>query len=93
VAPDVTTRKVGAVGKSTFCSWLEAKRDFVHLDVGKSGVLGRNSLTTAWHALFEARGSAALFIEALKKFNGPVVIDWGFPPEHLKVVRRICGTG
>jgi D-arabinose 1-dehydrogenase-like Zn-dependent alcohol dehydrogenase len=33
VAPDVTTRKVGAVGKSTFCRWLEAKRDFVHLDV------------------------------------------------------------
>jgi broad-specificity NMP kinase len=84
---------IPASGKSTFCRWLEAKRDFVHLDVEKSGVLDRNSLTTAWHALFEARGSAALFIEALKKFNRPVVIDWGFPPEHLKVVRRICGTG
>jgi hypothetical protein len=33
------------------------------------------------------------FIEALEKFKRPVVIDWGFPPEHLDEVRRLFEAG
>ena len=80
---------IPASGKSTFCRWLEEKKGFLHLDVEKPGVLDRYGLATAWDALFDASASAAPFIEALDKFKRPVVIDWGFPPEHLNTVRKL----
>ena len=43
--------------------------------------------------LFDAGASAAPFIEALEKFKRPVVIDWGFPPEHLDTVRKLFEGG
>jgi hypothetical protein len=84
---------IPASGKSAFCRWLEANNDYVHLDVEKSGVLDCHGLATAWHILLEGQGSAAPFVEGFKKFNRPVVIDWGFPPEHLKAVRRMSEAG
>ena len=84
---------IPASGKSTFCRWLEEKKGFLHLDVEKPGVLDRYGLATAWNAVFDAGGSAAPFIEALEKFNRPVVIDWGFPPEHLDTVRKLFDGG
>ena len=84
---------IPASGKSTFCRWLEEKKGFLHLDVEKPGVLDRYGLATAWDALFDARASAAPFIEALEKFKRPVAIDWGFPPEHLDAVRKLFEAG
>jgi hypothetical protein len=66
---------IPASGKTTFCRWLEEKKGFLHLDVEKPGVLDRYGLATAWNTLFDAGGSAAPFIEALDRFNHPVVID------------------
>jgi len=80
---------IPASGKSTFCGWLEEKKGFLHLDVEKPEVLDRYGLATAWDALFDARASAAPFIEALEKFKRPVAIDWGFPPERLDAVRNL----
>jgi hypothetical protein len=84
---------IPASGKSTFCSWLEEKKGFLHLDVEKPGVLDRYNLATAWSALFRASASAAPLIEALNRFNHPVAIDWGFPPEHLDAVRKLFDGG
>ena len=84
---------IPASGKSTFCRWLEEKKRFLHLDVEKNGVLDRYGLATAWATLFDASTSAAPFIEALEKFKRPVVIDWGFPPEHLNAVRKLFDGG
>jgi hypothetical protein len=84
---------IPASGKSTFCKWLEEKKGFLHLDVEKPGVLDRYGLAIAWNALFGASASAAPFIEALDKFNRPVVINWGFPPEHLDAVRKLFEAG
>jgi hypothetical protein len=84
---------IPASGKSTFCRWLEEKKGFLQLDVEKPGVLDRYNLATAWNALFDAGGGATPFIEALDKFNRPVVIDWGFPPEHLNTVRKLFEAG
>jgi broad-specificity NMP kinase len=84
---------IPASGKSTFSRWLEEKKGFLHVDVEKSGVLDRYGLTTAWDTLCEASASAAPFIEALEKFKRPVVIDWGFPPEHLDAVRKLFDGG
>jgi hypothetical protein len=84
---------IPASGKSSFCSWLEEKKGFLHLDVEKNGVLDRHGLTTAWDTLFDPNASAAPFIEALEKFKRPVVIDWGFPPEYLDTVRKLFEAG
>jgi hypothetical protein len=84
---------IPASGKSTFCRWLEETKGFLHLDVEKPGILDRNGLATIWASLFEASTSAAPFIEALEKFKRPVVIDWGFPREHLTTVRKLSEGG
>src|SRR6266705_1286770 len=84
---------IPASGKSTFCRWLEEKKGFLHLDVEKPGVLDHHGLTTTWNALFDASLSAAPFIQALDKFQRPVVIDWGFPPEYLDKVRKLFDGG
>jgi hypothetical protein len=84
---------IPASGKSTFSRWLEEKKGFVHLDVEKPGVLDRYGLATAWNGLFDASATAAPFIDALDKFKRPVVIDWGFPPEHLDAVRKLFDGG
>jgi hypothetical protein len=84
---------IPASGKSTFCKWLAEEKGFLHLDVEKTGVLDRYGLATAWATLFDASVTAAPFIEALDKFKRPVVIDWGFPPEHLDAVRKLFEAG
>ncbi len=84
---------IPASGKSTFCRWLEEKKGFLHLDVEEDGVLDRHGLAAEWLALFGASATAAPFIEALDKFKRPVVIDWGFPPEHLNTVRKLSESG
>ena len=84
---------IPASGKSSFCRWLEKKKGFLHLNVELDGVLDRHGLTTAWDTLFDPSASAAPFIEALEKFNRPVVIDWGFPSEHLDAVRKLFEGG
>jgi hypothetical protein len=84
---------IPASGKSTFCRWLEEKKGFLHLDVEKPGVLDRHGLASAWATLFDVSTSAVPFIEALDKFNRPVAIDWGFPPECLNTVRKLFEGG
>jgi hypothetical protein len=84
---------IPASGKSTFCKWLEEKKGFLHLDVEEDGVLDRHGLAIAWDVLFDARASVTPFIEALDKFKRPVIIDWGFPPEHLNIVRKLFDGG
>jgi len=84
---------IPAAGKSTFCRWLEEKKGFLHLDVEKPGVLDRYGLASAWATLFDVSTSAASFVQALDRFNRPVVIDWGFPPEHLNTVRKLSEGG
>jgi hypothetical protein len=80
---------IPASGKSTFCRWLEDKKGFLHLDVEEPGVLERNDLATAWNTLFAVGASATPFLAELDRFKRPVVIDWGFPPEHLDAVRKL----
>ena len=84
---------IPASGKSTFCRWLEEKKGFLHLNVEEDGVLDRHGLAAEWLALFGAGTSAASFVQALDRFRRPVVIDWGFPPEHLDTVRKLFEGG
>jgi hypothetical protein len=84
---------IPASGKSTFCRWLEEKKGLLHLNVEEDGVLDRHGLATAWDTLLDASTMAAPFTQALDKFNRPVAIDWGFPPEHLDAVRKLFEAG
>jgi hypothetical protein len=84
---------IPASGKSTFCRWLEENKGFLHLNVEEDGVLDRHGLAAEWLPLFGTSATAAPFIEALEKFNRPVVIDWGFPPECLHAVRKLFDSG
>ena len=84
---------IPASGKSTFCRWLEEKKGFLHLNVEEAGVLDRHGFAAAWNTLFAASATAAPFIDALDNFNRPVVIDWGFPPEHVNTVRKLFDGG
>jgi hypothetical protein len=80
-------------GNPPFAGGSKKKKGFLHLDVEKPGVLERYGLTTAWATLFDPSASEAPFIDALEKFNRPVVIDWGFPPEHVNTVRKLFDGG
>src|SRR6266852_8473829 len=84
---------IPASGKSTFSRWLEENKGFLHLNVEEDGVLDRHGLAAEWLALFGAGTSAASLVQALDRFNRPVVIDWGFPPEHLNTVRKLFDGG
>ena len=84
---------IPASGKSSFCRWLEENKGFLHLNVEEDGVLDRHGLAAEWLALFGAGTSAASLVQALDRFNRPVVIDWGFPPEHLNTVRKLYEGG
>ncbi len=84
---------IPASGKSTFCRWLEEKKGFLHVDVEETGVLDRYGLVTAWDTLFGTGASAAPFLAELDRFRRPLVIDWGFPPEHLDAVRKLSEAG
>ncbi len=84
---------IPASGKSTFCRWLEEKKGFLHLNVEEPGILDRHGLATAWNTLFDATGTAAPFIDAVDRTGRPVVIDWGFPPEHINTARKLFEAG
>lgn len=84
---------IPASGKTTFCKWLAEKKGFLHLNVEEDGVLDRHGLAAEWLALFGAGSPAESFIQALDKFKRSVVIDWGFPPEHLDTVRKLFEAG
>ena len=84
---------IPASGKSTFCRWLEEKKGFLHLDVEENLGCSTDTDLPPHGTLFDARASAAPFVQALDKFKRPVVIDWGFPPEHLDTVRKLFDGG
>ncbi len=84
---------IPASGKSTFCSWLEEKKGFLHLDVEVPGTLERHGLATAWLSLFRDGASADSFLGELERFKRPVAINWGFPPERLDAVRKLFDGG
>ena len=84
---------IPASGKSSFCRWLGEKKGFLHLNVEKPGVLDQYGLAPAWNTLVGVDATAAPFMGALAKMKCPVVIDWGFPPEHLDAVRKLFKAG
>lgn len=83
---------VPAAGKSHFCAWLAHTHGYLHIDYeNQLAQLREGPLWEPWNS---ARlGSVQPFVEAVRALGGPVVWDWGFPPEHLSLVRRLKEAG
>jgi hypothetical protein len=80
---------VPATGKSGFARWLQKKKSFLHFDVELPGVLERAGLQDSWEQMFLPTGSVMPFLHALHNLQRPVVIDWGFPPHCLPVIKAL----
>ena len=91
--PIILISGIPACGKSTYGTWLEQKKGFVHLDVEKNegAVLRSTGLQASWDAMFTT-GSAAVFVDDLKELKQPIVLDWGFPPRYIEIVAALKTT-
>lgn len=81
---------VPATGKSTFGRWLAENRGFVHIDV-ENGGFDRYRLAQAWA---QAVGLAPEpLVDGLRSIGQPAVVDWGYPPSCLPIVRALHAAG
>jgi hypothetical protein len=73
---------IPATGKSTYCGWLHGAKGFAHLDIDRDSAVVNQQI--------ERAGSITKFI---RDFQGPTVIDWGFPTGNIPVVHLIKEAG
>jgi hypothetical protein len=84
---------VPASGKSTFGRWLEQRHGFAHLDLENRG-LDRFGLGLAWQRILRLPpDDVEPFVSALRQLDRPAVLDWGFPPSWLPLVRALHDAG
>lgn len=91
-APILLICGIPGAGKTTFARWLEKTKGFLDLDVERDETLCQAGLEELWEEVFTKR-SVHPFLDALRKLNRPVVIDWGFPPSCLNIVRALQKQG
>ena len=84
---------IPASGKSSFCRWLEAVKGFFHLDVENSQTdFQKLSLAQSFSRCVTI-GTTETFLRDLEAVGKPAVVDWGFPPECLPIVRKLKASG
>jgi hypothetical protein len=83
---------IPATGKSHFGRWVANQHGYVHVDVEEPGRLEALHLVLTWNACFDA-GAVSGLLDSLRALGPRVVLDWGFPPEWLQVVRKMRDGG
>jgi len=83
---------IPASGKSTYCRWLEQDQGFIHFDIDVQMFQG-TGVGPRWNSIFHPGGSTKPFVSTLRQWLRSVVIDWGFPPAKLGVVRDLKEEG
>jgi hypothetical protein len=83
---------VPASGKSHFCRWLESTKGVLHFDVEKDGRVEKYGLQKVWLGCITG-GTAKPLVESLHKVGPPIVWDWGFPPEAIRIVEMLKSEG
>jgi hypothetical protein len=78
-------------GKSEYGRWLQRERGFIHLDL-ENGGMDRPELYSGWQQCVST-GLPAALVEAVDRLGAPVVLDWGFPPRFLPLVRSLHDAG
>ena len=83
---------IPATGKSNFGCWLEREHRYVHVDIEKPSRRQILGLDPAW-TKFCQTNDVAEFVSALQALGTHVLLDWGFPPERLDLVREMKREG
>jgi predicted kinase len=83
---------IPASGKSTYCRWLEQDQGFIHFDIDIQMFQG-TGVGAQWTNIFQPGGSVEPFVSTLRQWLRSVVIDWGFAPARLGVVRNLKEEG
>ena len=96
--PIVLISGVPATGKSSFGSWLQDNRGFVHVDIESEArgfkPLGLLELDALWQGIAHLPPPPVdPFVDALRGLEAPVVLDWGFDPRFLPLVERLHVAG
>ncbi len=82
---------IPATGKSEYGRWLQRERGFIHLDLENGGMNGPR-LRPAWQECVGS-GSPSGLVQAMQELGGAVLLDWGFPPQFLRLVRSLNDAG
>lgn len=82
---------VPATGKSYFGNWLEKNYNYLHLDVEKYESARQHGLER--EILHFYAGNYYGLLGKLSQANRPVVFNWGFPPEALKIAQIFIHSG
>src|SRR5205823_4467699 len=89
----VVVSGIPATGKSAYASWLREEHGFVHVDI-ENGGFDPLGLAGAWAAIARLPPPPLdPLIEGLRALAAPVVLDWGFPPERLPLVKAMHVSG
>lgn len=85
---------IPASGKTTYGTWLAAKKGWFHVDLERPGALEAAGLRAAWVEVCRSAGSTAgAFVGDLRSRGRNAVLDWGFPPSCLPIVRALVAAG
>ena len=91
--PIVLVSGIPAVGKSTYGRWLYEAKGVLNIDLENEG-LERHGLADAWAiSTSSAPASPDAFVQALRKLDCPVVVDWGYPMGWLPFVKAMHSVG
>src|ERR1700735_4578366 len=91
-APLVLLTGIPASGKSTYGRWLAANKDFLYIDL-EHGAPESEVWAAIWGDVLAGEASAAYFISTVACKNRAVVLDWGFLPQYLPIVRALQLAG
>lgn len=77
------------VGKTCFGDWLRDTKGYIHVDMEKFSDSG---LQKKWDKCFKSKDIRP-FVNEIMKMNRPVVMTWGFPPDHLSIIYQFRDLG
>lgn len=83
---------IPAAGKTSYCGWLEQEKKYIHFDIDRRQFQG-TGVEPQWNAIFRPNGSVEPFLKSLRQWRRSVILDWGFPPVWLKVIRDFKDEG
>jgi hypothetical protein len=77
-------------GKTIYSKWLAQQKGFDHLDFDE--LLSGRGTPTQLELIGLLKTSPKGFVHKLSR-RGPTVIDWGFPPTSIALIRVLQGRG
>lgn len=91
---DVFIAGVPATGKSWLGQWLAEEHGYIHIDAERDDGtdFDRVGIHRQWDELIST-GRATKFVNAIRRLQNSVVVNWGFPTRYLYVVTALQAEG